>query len=156
VHRIAARVHPRAIELAGRQHPDSAIAGRYSLQHAAALALSRRAAGLATFDRADVNDPELVALRSRMVVESDAALRPAQARVTLELTDGRRHEHAVDHPSGSPERPLSDAQLRDKFMELAQRAIDGGAAQQLYALCLDVQRVADVTALRQHWAAGKA
>ena len=148
---ITAAVHPRAIELAGRQHPETAITARYSLYHAAALALKRRAAGLAAFDEADVYDPDLVALRKRMVVESDAKLRPSQARLHVELMNGTRVEHAVDHPSGSPERPLTDAQLHDKFIELATRAVDEARAEKLLESCLTLDRLKDVGELRRQW-----
>lgn len=153
VRRITAFVHPRAIELAGRQHPGNALAGRYSLQHAAAVALTRRSAGLAAFE-ADVNDAALVALRSRMTVEGELQLTPGQARVIVELNDGGCLEQAIDHPSGSPERPLTDAQLRGKFIELAKRAMDEHTTEQLYEQCLAVGEVADVGALRRHWSAG--
>lgn len=152
VRALHARVHPRAIELAGRQHPADAIAGRYSLQHAAALALTRRSAGFATFDAADVNDPELVALRARMSVEPDPELTPHQARVAVELRDGTIREEAIDHPSGSPERPLDDAQLRAKFMELAVRAVEVPAAQRLFELSIGLKQVSDIRSLTQHWA----
>ena len=141
VRRISASVHPRAIELSGRPHPDSAIAGRYSLQHAIALALSRGSAGLAAFENAVVGDPELVALRNSMVVTGDRSMHPSQARVALELNDGTRLEHSIDHPSGSPQRPLTDAQLRDKFMALAERALDAHVAERLYGLCIGLHRL---------------
>jgi len=153
IQRISAAVHPRAIELAGRQHPDSAIAGRYSLQHAAALALSRGSAGLGEFDGAAVDDPALAALRGIMDVAGDPSMHPGQARVALALFDGTRLEHAIDHPSGSPERPLTDAQLQQKFMALAKRAVDERSAEKLYELCIGLHRLENVNALRQQWTA---
>jgi len=153
VRALRAWVHPRAIELAGRQQPADAIGGRYSLQHAAALALTGRSAGLAAFDAADVNDPALVALRACMTLEPSPGLAPTQARIALELSDGSIREEAIDHPSGSPERPLDDAQLRAKFMELATRAVAESAARQAFELALGLKGVADVRDLTRHCAA---
>ena len=153
VRAIAIAVHPRAVELAGRRHPETAIGGRFSLYHAAALALARRSAGIAAFDAADVADPQLAALRDRMQVESDARLAPGQARVGVEFADGTRVEQAVDRPSGSPERPLSDAQLREKFLELARRVLDDRAAGKLFETCLSLERIPDMAELRRHWVA---
>ncbi len=152
VRAVAITVHPRAVELAGgRRHPDTTIAGRFSLYHAAALALARRAAGLAAFDAARVNDGELTALRDKMTVEGDASLAPSQARVQVDLVDGTRLHRAVDHPSGSPERPLSDEQLHAKFVELAQRALSARAAQTLFNACFALDKLEDVAELRGHW-----
>lgn len=148
---MTAAVHPRALELAGRRHPESAIAGRFSLYHAAALALTRRSAGLADFDETHVNDPRSIGLRERMTIAGDAALLPRQARVRVELANGSCLEQAIEHPSGSPERPLSDEQLRAKFMTLAARAVDGQRAARLFEACIDVDRLADVATLRDRW-----
>jgi 2-methylcitrate dehydratase PrpD len=152
VRRAIITVHPRAIELADRQHPANALEGRYSLQHAAALALARGSAGLSDFDQARVDDPELAAWRSRMSVTAGGAGGVSEARVVLELDDGTRREHAVSHPSGSPERPLTDAQLARKFIELASRAVPQDAAERLLEACLRLDSLADVHALRGHWA----
>ncbi len=151
VRAISIAVHPRAVELAGRRHPDTAIGGRFSIYHAAALALVRRSAGIAAFDTADVNDPQLIALRDRMQVEADARLAPGQARVQIEFVNGTCAEQAVEFPSGSPERPLTDAQLREKFLELACRCIKKGSAERLFESCLSLEQCADITELRNHW-----
>jgi 2-methylcitrate dehydratase PrpD len=150
---LDAHVHPRALELAGRPHPEDAITGRFSLHHAAALALARRSAGLADFEGADVHDPLLASLRSRMTIAGDTSLTPGQARATLTLDDGAKHTNTVAHPSGSPQRPLTDAQLEAKFMELAARTVARPAAVALYAACLALGDVADVANLRGHWLA---
>ena len=151
VRAIVISVHPRAIELAGRRHPATAIAGRFSLHHAAALALARRAAGLAAFDGAAVGDPELAAWRDLVQIVADPRLSPAEARAQVDLLDGTRLEHAVEHPSGSPERPLTDDALRAKFTELALRVLDERSAQALFEAALGLERLSDATALRQHW-----
>jgi 2-methylcitrate dehydratase PrpD len=67
------------------------------------------------------------------------------------LNDGALLEQAIDHPSGSPERPLTDTQLREKFVELARRAMDERAAVRLFETCLGLERVQDVAALRGTW-----
>lgn len=151
VHAISIAVHPRAVELAGRRHPETAIGGRFSIYHAAALALARRAAGIAAFDAADVHDPQLAALRDRMHVEADARLGLGQARVRIEYVGGTCAEQAVEFPSGSPELPLTDAQLREKFLELARRAMDDRAAAELFESCLSLERLTDMAELRRHW-----
>jgi 2-methylcitrate dehydratase PrpD len=150
---VSAFVHPRAIELANRRHPANALEGRYSLQHAAALAFERGSAGLTDFNDARVNDPELAAWREIIEITPDRETRVGEARIALELKAGQRLEHAVRHPSGSPERPLNGSQLERKFMELALRALDRGAAERLYRDCLGIDRLGDANALRRHWSA---
>jgi len=46
---------------------------------------------------------------------------------------------------------LSDGQLREKFIELALRAMDEGPAQALFDECMSLADCADVTHLRRYW-----
>jgi 2-methylcitrate dehydratase PrpD len=151
IERICVRVHPRAIDLAGRRHPQTAITGRFSLYHAAALALVCRSAGLDAFDRADVADPALVQLRSRMEIVADPTLEPSQARIEAVTAEGRRVAAEVDAPSGSPEQPLTDAQLHAKFTELATRCLDANAAERLYVAGTTLDTLADCAELPAMW-----
>jgi 2-methylcitrate dehydratase PrpD len=151
VRAIKIQVHPRAVDLAGIRHPDTAVKGRFSLYQAAAVALTRRAAGLAAFETADVHDTGLAGLRDLMQVEADAQRTPSEARVQVEFKDGSSLESAIDHPSGSPQRPLTDAQLRDKFSELASCVLEDSAAAALFETCMSLERLRDVSELRRHW-----
>ena len=150
--RVTLAVHPRTLVLAGRQHPADAINARFSLFHAAALALSKRSAGLAAFDGCDVEAPDLHALRERMVAVPEAERSPGSCRASVELDDGTSFVHEIDQPRGSPAHPLSDAFLADKFNELAMRAMDAASAQTLYVTCLQLDRMPDMAALAAHWA----
>ena len=49
---------------------------------------------------------------------------------------------ATAYPSGSPQRPLTEEQLERKFMALAVRAMERGAAKRLYEQCRNVDRLA--------------
>jgi 2-methylcitrate dehydratase PrpD len=151
IEHIFARVHPRAIELAGRQHPQTAITARFSLHHAAALALARRSAGLDAFDHEDVSDPIFTELRACMEIVGDPSLDPSQARMVAVTSDGRRVEAAIDAPSGSPERPLTDEQLHAKFMALAARCLEANAADRLYRACATLESLADCASLPALW-----
>jgi len=149
--KMEAAVHPRAIQLAGRRHPADAIGGRFSLYHAAALALVCGEAGLAAFDGADVHAPRFVDVRGRMEVIADDTLSPAQARLRVQLADGTALEHRVDAPSGSPWRPLTADHIAQRFIHLACRTVTPERAQKLYARCTQLQDMDDVAALRRCW-----
>jgi 2-methylcitrate dehydratase PrpD len=151
---ITVTVHPRAIELAGRRrHPDTRINGRFNIYHAAALALSRRSAGIETFDSADIGDAQLAALRDLIQVEADANFGPSQAKVHIKFVSGVSKEQKVEFPSGSPERPLTDAQLHEKFNELACRCMKKEAVDRLFEICLSLEKCSDMAELRNHWIA---
>ena len=88
---------------------------RVSIHHCAAIALALGRADVADFEMPAVQDTELTALRAKVVAECDASLPRGAARVTIALANGSKHQAYVEHPRGSAERPLSDAELAAKY-----------------------------------------
>jgi 2-methylcitrate dehydratase PrpD len=105
-------------------NPRNYFASKYSLPHAAATLAVRGSAGFAALDDTAVQDPVIAALRQRVTVAEDPAMtalapRLRPARVTVELSDGRHATHACDSHRGDFQDPFSEAELREKFRELA-------------------------------------
>jgi 2-methylcitrate dehydratase PrpD len=61
------------------------------------------------------SDAALAAFRARVTAVEDATLPRGAARVTARALDGRVLTLTVEHPRGSAQRPLSDAELDAKF-----------------------------------------
>ena len=104
--------------------PPNFFASKYSLPHAAAAMVVRGHAGHTALDGTAVHDPAIVALRHRVTVTEDPAMsavapRLRPARVTVTLTDGRSATHACESHRGDFHQPFAEAELRDKFRELA-------------------------------------
>ena len=99
---------------------------RVSIHHCAAIALLLGRADVADFEMAAVQDASLAALRAKVVAACDASLPRGAARVTIMLTDGSTLQHYVEHPRGSAEHPLSDAELAAKYR--ANAALGGTTA----------------------------
>lgn len=150
---ITACVHPRALDLADRRHPDTAITARFSLQHATALAFIKGAAGYTEFETTDVNDPRLRSLRDRIELHPDQSLSSGQARLVVTIKDGGRAEAFIDAPSGSPAHPLSDDALKHKFMSLATLTMPQDDARRLFALCERMSALDDCNRFAECWAA---
>ena len=55
------------------------------------------------------------------------------ARVTIATHDGRSEQYLQPTRKGDPEQPLSDAELDDKFLELATPVLGAGQSQALLA-----------------------
>jgi 2-methylcitrate dehydratase PrpD len=99
---------------------------RVSIHHCAAIALLLGRADVADFEMAAVQDPELTALRAKVIAECDTNLPRGAARVTITLADGSTHQATIEHPRGSAERPLSDGELAAKYR--ANAALGGTTA----------------------------
>ena len=104
--------------------PSNYFASKYSLPHAAAVMVVRGGTDHRAIDDGALRDPAIAALRARVSLSEDDAMSarvPADkpARVVLTLKDGRRHMHEVRSHQGDFHHPYSDAQLREKFRDLA-------------------------------------
>ena len=147
IRRIDVRMHPLALELAGKPAPTTSLEGKLSVHHAAAVALIRGRAGVPEFLDECVRDPDIVELRRKVVATPDAALHPAEAHVRLELSDGSVLERHVAHAIGSLERPMSDADIERKFRNLAAGALPDGHALDLIELAWSLDRLDDASKL---------
>jgi 2-methylcitrate dehydratase PrpD len=138
---VALRVHPLVLELTGKRAPQTGLEGKFSVYHAAAIALIEGAGGAPQFSDRAVTDPTVVALRERVSAEIDPGLAADAARLTIALTDGRVLELFVEHAIGSLARPMSDADLDAKFHGLADPILGREGAQQVLDLCWNIERL---------------
>ena len=139
--RILVELQPRSDEIARieiatyrfaavMRNPDPAnfFASKYSLPHAAATMVVRGHAGHAALDDSAVHDPAIASLRHRVSVAEDPAMtevapRLRPARVTMVLRDGRSATAACESHRGDFQQPFAEAELREKFRELAGTAL---------------------------------
>jgi 2-methylcitrate dehydratase PrpD len=145
--RIDLAVHPLVLELTGKRTPQTGLEAKFSIYTAAALAIVAGGAGPKQFSDALVKDAALVALRDRVTATATPGVGEAQVRVAITLNDGRRLEKAIEHVMGSVERPMSDADLDAKFLDLADGVLPAARARQLLALCRDVDRLPRAAAI---------
>ncbi|HKV21769.1 MAG TPA: hypothetical protein VJR50_22275, partial [Mycobacterium sp.] len=94
-----------------------------------------------------VTDPAVVALRSRIRVHTDDAQSKDSARVVVTLTDGRTLERHVAHNLGTPDNPMTDEQLHDKFVGLASPVLGEAPANEVAAACWRVLELTDIRTL---------
>ena len=104
--------------------PPNYFASKYSLPHAAATMVVRGHAGFSALDDTALCDPVIAALRHRVHISEDPAMtalapRLRPARVTMTLTGGREATRSRDSHRGDFNEPFAEAELRDKFRELA-------------------------------------
>jgi 2-methylcitrate dehydratase PrpD len=132
---IELTVHPLVLELTGKKIPRLGLEGKFSVFHSAAVAILDGAAGEAQYSDARVTDPDVVALRERVVAVVDPALAEDAARVRVRLKDDRVVERFVAHALGSLARPMTDRDLERKFRELCAPVLDGDAIESVLSAC---------------------
>lgn len=135
IDRIDLDVHPLVLELTGKKTPATGLEAKFSVYFAAALAIVRGSAGMRDFSDAAAKDPVIVALRDRVTATVDPAIQEHQVRARVTLRDGRVLTHVVEHAVGSLERPMSDADLEAKALDLMQGVLPDPQARALVDLC---------------------
>ncbi len=144
---VTIKGNPLILQLTGKKTPQTGLEGKFSVFHSTAIALIRGHVGLAEYSTPAVLDPAVVALRSRVEVLPDAAIPSDQVFVTLKTRDGRTFDKHIEHAIGSVERPMTNADLDEKFRGLADGILTKPQASKLLAMCWSVESLPDVATL---------
>lgn len=129
------------------EEPSSGLETKFSLRHTAALVLAGLdTSAIATFDDTRARDPELLALRERVLVVADRT-GGGPTPVEVRTRDGRVLMCAYD--VAVPERDLSlqGKRLREKFESLAVPVVGQAGAGRIIELVGDLDTLDDVGAL---------
>ncbi len=98
--------------------------------------------------------PRLVELAHKVRFEIDPEIeqiypRAFPGRVSIRLRDGHTVEHYVPGPKGSPENPMTLAEVAEKFHSLVQPMLGRDRAEHLTALVADIETVENVQSLTE-------
>jgi 2-methylcitrate dehydratase PrpD len=106
---------------AGKRRPSQVVEAQFSIPFLVAAALVRGKVGIGEVAR--VADPQVLTVSERIqgAIREDAPTN--WARLEVRRVDGRAASLETTGPSGSPEKPLSDAQLQAKFRDCAAHAV---------------------------------
>ena len=134
----------------GPKRPTEPYGAMFSVPYTVALALVTGKVDLAAFHDKGVDDPRVLALSDRTTVTDDPLSDfpvhfPGEVRLTLR--DGRTLSHRVATSFGTPERPLSRADIDAKFMANATRVISAEAARKIIRAVEEIEQLESVAEL---------
>jgi 2-methylcitrate dehydratase PrpD len=135
IDRIDVDVNPRVMMLTGIKEPTSGLEGKFSVYHAAAVALVEGAAGERQFSDEAVRARATAELRRRVFPSIDPAIGKVQARVTITLKHAERLVAFVEHAVGSVKKPMSDAAIEQKVLGLADGILPPDQVRRVVDLC---------------------
>ena len=126
------------------------LEGKFSMQYCIASAILDGRVDLNTFDQTSVDRPAIQRLTSLINLEYDDTQEPVVVNagghvdVTINMSAGSSVTTRIEQAGGTPEHPLSDEELNQKFISCASRALDSAqvdcALSQIYCL----QDLADI------------
>jgi 2-methylcitrate dehydratase PrpD len=121
---VVLEVHPRVLDVMGVAAPETGLQSKFSVYHCFAVGLVRGAGGPAEFSDECAVDPQIQQARKLVTVTLDPELAADSCRMTVTMADGKEIGYTVEHATGSTSVPMTDEQLQDKVLRLAERLDD--------------------------------
>jgi len=136
VKRIRLASYKAGLDIIDNANPEGEYQAKFSLQYTVAHALEHGSVRRSELLPERMTDPNVRALMKKIEVVADPELSkgyPNQraAQVEIETNDGRTLAHFQPTRKGDPEMPLTDEEVNDKFLELAEPVIGEAGARAL-------------------------
>lgn len=143
VHITAAQGTIDALEYADPRTP---LEAKFSMEYTVARSIVRGMVGLNAFTDDALNDDLVQRMRERVTLELDPTLPYSSKEVTVSITttDGDKYTRTLTDPPGSADHPLSDEELREKFVACAHEALPDDAVDKAYRQVADIGNTDDV------------
>jgi 2-methylcitrate dehydratase PrpD len=120
---------------------------KVSVHHSVATVFLFNAAGLREYSSEIVTDPQVVAIRSKVLAAVDPTIPPGGARVTVRTVGGDLVSEEVVHARGSLELPMSDAEIEEKVRNLVAWGAKGCDVDRLIEAIWNLDEAASVSTL---------
>jgi 2-methylcitrate dehydratase PrpD len=149
IERIDVDINSRVMMLTGIKEPTSGLEGKFSVYHAAAVALVEGEAGERQFSDEAVRARATAELRRRVFPSIDPAIGKVQARVTITLKNAKQLVVFVEHAVGSVKKPMSDAAIEQKVIGLADGILRPDQIRHVVDLCWRADELDDAGEIAQ-------
>jgi 2-methylcitrate dehydratase PrpD len=141
--------------------PKTALEGKFSIPFCMAIAVVERKAGIAQFEDRKVRDKKVIELMKRVNLYVDDELEKlgydqVRSRIRIALKKGRTIEGRYDVARGHPEKPMSWAELGDKFRDCAALVLPDRNAEDVVNLTARVEEMKSLTPLIRALTGGRA
>ncbi len=130
-----------------KRTPKTPYGGRFSLPYAIAIALLDGELTLKQFLPEKFNDERVFEITKRVHCIKDEHFPRTGGNITIEMKDGSKYQYIKEHPLGSPQYPLSEEQIVDKFEKNVQDIIGSDKSDRIVKLVLNVENVDNIKTL---------
>jgi 2-methylcitrate dehydratase PrpD len=137
IDRVTASITRYAAQRIGDKYPVSIENAKFSMPYLAAYTLIHGAPKLAAFSEASIHDEKVRSAAKLVSVAIDpeygAIFEESPSRIIVSFKDGSKVEKLRYYASGTPQFPLTAAQVEEKFMDCAAQAVNKETAQKIFA-----------------------
>jgi 2-methylcitrate dehydratase PrpD len=137
------------VKFASRPAPMNDLEAKVSLHHWVAVALAKGKPGVAEGTLAMVRDAKVASLRARIEVVEDHSLSNQQAWVEVETDTGQQFSASVSNCIGSLDRPMTDRELEQKFIDQTEPILGIDRTEKLLRACRDILTVETASSIAE-------
>jgi 2-methylcitrate dehydratase PrpD len=89
----------------------------------------------------------VIGVRDKVDLIVDRSVHEASVDVTVETTDGQKHHIYIERAIGSLEKPMSNEQLKAKFVDQSTPILGAQKTEEAWNLCMSLATQNDLKAL---------
>jgi 2-methylcitrate dehydratase PrpD len=147
VESIECHLRPKYSELLMYHDPKTGLEAKFSMEYWMARALLDRKLGLQQFTDEKVLDQksrELVK-RVKLIPDQEMEYPSSKVRIIVKTRDNRLLETLYFPPKGTPENPMTEEELKDKYRECAEwGGVGGEGIEESMKMLMEIERLEDV------------
>jgi 2-methylcitrate dehydratase PrpD len=134
--------------------PENGLQGKFSMPYLLARAIIDGKLFLDAFTESAVKDKNVLRLAEKIQMHLDPDLQPTAqgsrpCKVTIRLRDGRSFSRQIDYAKGSREAPMSDGELKQKFIGCAREVLDDSSIERIIEYVEHLETLEDIRPLCQ-------
>jgi 2-methylcitrate dehydratase PrpD len=136
----------------GNQYPSTVESAKFSIPYLIAYALVHGAPLISAFTEEALRDERVKAVAKTVSLNIDPEFADVTVdhptRVKVALSDGQTMEQMRYYSCGTPEVPMSQAQIQEKFLDCSSRAVSANLAKRIFAL---LNTLRDQPSFKEFW-----
>ena len=149
VKEIRLRAGPNILEPLRYAMPENALQAKFSLQFGLSSILIRRRAGLREYTDAFVTSPEVQEIMERVKTIHDPVIASMgtdkmRSVVEVELLDGSVISRIAEDARGTPENPLTEEDIFEKFIDCAGFTMEKSQAGKVFRSMKSIEQYSDI------------
>lgn len=147
---------PAAWETLRYHDPTTPLEGKFSMEYCVATALSEGNVSRDHFTADAVGRERTKEFKERTTFHADEDMAEGgfvgsgfPARIVVTTSDGVTYEETMASPTGSPDKPISDATLKEKFVECSNQVLTEDEISTVYERLLNIETMDDVGSIME-------
>ena len=119
---MGAKIVGETIEI--KRKPKMPYGARFSLPYAIAISLLEGELGLAQFYEQQYNNKQVIEITSKIKYVKDDSLQRTGGNIVIEMEEGKKYQYIKEFPVGSPQYPLKEEEVKNKFIRNVKTVLD--------------------------------